>query len=162
MKTKILFLIILIFTISLLFVKEKKDYLKPRNAKDSDGTDSGDIIKNMENGYELVSLKTNPYGFVEVYDFENKGLLKEAYAIFHWEIESEDAGNIYVGYSFDGKNYVEKGPFNESGKIKVKLPSTIFSSFKNLRLRFRGEDLDFAADAIVKVKIYLQAIYYSI
>ncbi|MFH8093132.1 MAG: hypothetical protein QXM38_04270 [Candidatus Aenigmatarchaeota archaeon] len=158
MKVKIFLIAVLLIVLALsLNLKEKEFYLEPFDAKDSDGSDSDDIINNMKNSYEIVSLKTNPFGYIEIRGFQPKGLLKKAYAEFYWKLyEDLGGGNIYVGYSFDGKNYVEEGPFNESGSLKINIPVNIFSNLNELSLRFRGEDLDFAADAVAEVKIKLK------
>ncbi|MBU5687810.1 MAG: hypothetical protein KQA31_00145 [Candidatus Aenigmarchaeota archaeon] len=159
----ILILFILIGLLLTLTVKEKEIYLEPLYARDSDGSDSEDIINNMKENYEIVSLKANPFGYVELSKFQFKGFIKRIDAEFYWNIyEDFGGGNIYIGYSFDGKNYIEKGPFNESGSYKIDIPVNIFSNLNNLRLRFRGEDLDFGPDALAEVKMKLKVYFLAI
>jgi hypothetical protein len=161
-KFLIIFAIILILIIVFLFLSQEVVYSEPLKAKDSDGTISSQIIEDMKMKYEMVILKTYPFGYVEVEGWKGSGLLKKAFAIVEWKTYRDSgAGNIYIGYFFDGKNYTEVGPFNESEdfvKTVLEIPVNFFSDLNKLRVRFRGEDLDFAADAIAEVNIKLKVI----
>jgi len=104
-------MLIIIFIVSILWPTEEI-YVNPLRARDSDGTPSEEILENMKNGYEVVILKHFPYGFLEVEEWEKVRFLKKAYLIVEWRTYEElGAGNIYIGYSFDGKKYMEIGPF---------------------------------------------------
>jgi len=163
MKAMIAAVAILIALLLFAFLKEQEVYLDAISAADSDGTDSSDIISNMKDGYELVSLKANPFGFIEVRGFKHSGIAKKAYATYEWHVYQDlGAANIYVGYSFDGKKYFEQGPFDDSGNITIEIPVNPFYNLENLRLRFRGEDADFGPDAIAEVRMKLKAIVYKI
>ncbi|MEM0473115.1 MAG: hypothetical protein QXF88_00120 [Candidatus Aenigmatarchaeota archaeon] len=157
MKKAYLFGLIMVFLL-IVFLTAKKEtyYLKPQNATDSDGTDAADIINNIENGYEMVSLKANPYGYVEVSNFKPNSIVTNAYAEFDWKAYKDTGvSNIYIGYSF-GNQYKEIGPFDYSTMQTIKIPVNIFTDFSKLKLRIRGEDSDFGADAIAEVSIKLQ------
>lgn len=163
---KILFLLILVSVFLIfLFSREYETYLRPLEANDTDGTPSEEIIQNMDNGFESVILKLYPFGYLEVYKWEDSGFLKKAFAIVDWKTYKEmGAGNIYIGYSFDGKKYYEVGPFKESDNVTetvIEVPVNLFSDLKKLIIRFRGEDLDYAADAIAEVRIRLKTIRYN-
>lgn len=166
MKKKILALILLLIFLALLFPQEQEVYPIPLEAKDTDGTPSREILENMEKCCESVILKFNPYGYLEVRKWEKVNLPKKAFAIVRWRTYKDlGAGNIYIGYSFDGKNYKEIGPLGETedfNETVLEIPLNIFSDLSNLRVRFRGEDLDFATDAIAEVSIKLKAIRYKL
>jgi hypothetical protein len=144
---------------------EEEVYLTPLKARDTDGTPPNEIIENMEKGFEMVILKVHPFGYLEIGKWEKVKFLKKAFAIVEWKTYRDlGAGNIYIGYSFDGKNYVETGPFNESEnltKTTLEIPVSFFSNLEDLRIRFRGEDTDFAIDAIAEVNIKLKVIRYK-
>lgn len=163
-KKLFLFLLFAIILLIFSFPREIEVYPKPLNAKDTDGTPSNEILQNMENGYEMVILKVYPFGYLEV-EWENIGFFKKAFAIVEWKTHKDlGAGNIYIGYSFDRKNYTEAGPFNENEdftKTIIEIPLNLSSNINNLRIRFRGEDLDFATDAIAEVNIKLKVIKYK-
>lgn len=161
----ILAILSIIFIFFFLFSKEEEIYLYPQKAKDSDGTDSQEIINNMKNGFETIILKHYPFGYVEVEEWGKIKHLKKVYAIVEWKADEDlGAGNIYVGYSFDGKEYKEVGPFNASSHVRkevIEIPIKPFSNIDNLRVRFRGEDLDFGLDAVAEVSIKLKVIRYK-
>lgn len=165
MKKKMLIAVFLLILLVVFFPMQEEVYLKPLEAKDSDGTPSHEILENMRKCCETVILKFNPYGYLEVKKWEKVNFLKKAFAIVNWKTyEDLGAGNIYIGYSFDGKNYEEVGPFGESKNFKetiLEIPVNFFSDLSNLRVRFRGEDLDFATDAIAEVNIKLKVIKYK-
>jgi hypothetical protein len=156
---------VIIIAIFLFFSLEKHGTAIPTFAKDTDGTDSNDIIKNMQNGHELVILKVDPYGYVELSGWKSRGLLKKAAATAEWKTYKDlGAGNIYLGYSFGG-NYTEIGPFSESEeftKTIIEIPVGMFADLSKLKVRFRGEDTDFAADAIAEVGIKLETTSYGV
>ena len=81
-----------------------------------------------------------------------------------WKAEKDfGAGNIFIGYSFDGKNYIEIGPFEGSNEYKldiIEIPTNFLTNIENLRIRFRGEDIDYALDAFAEVKVWLKVISY--
>jgi len=158
-------MLIIIFIVSILWPTEEI-YVNPLRARDSDGTPSEEILENMKNGYEVVILKHFPYGFLEVEEWEKVRFLKKAYLIVEWRTYEElGAGNIYIGYSFDGKKYMEIGPFNESlnfTKTVIEIPVNPFSDLSKLKVRFRGEDIDFGIDAIAEIKIELKALKYKL
>jgi len=158
MKKIVLVLVLLIILISIVFLKEETVYLQAKYARDSDGTDAGDILKNINDGYEILSLKANPYGYVEISNFNFSGVPKKAYAIFEWNAyEDLGASNIYIGYSF-GDVYKETGPLEAKGNRKIEIPVNIFTDFSKLKIRFRGEDSDFGPDALVEVKMKLEVV----
>lgn len=161
MLIAIFFLILVV----VFFPQQEEVYLKPLEAKDSDGTPSNEILENMEKCCEAVILKFNPYGYLEVIKWEKINFPKKAFAIVSWRTYKDlGAGNIYIGYSFDGKNYKEIGPFNENENFTettIEIPLNFFSDLSNLKVRFRGEDLDFATDAIAEVNIKLKVIRYK-
>lgn len=166
MKLKIVIIaVISILILFLFFPREMEVYPKPIKAKDTDGTPQEEILENMKNGFEMVILKFYPFGYLEITEWEKVRFLKEVYAIIEWRTyKGLGAGNIYIGYSFDGKNYIEFGPFNESENITktvIKIPVNIFSDISRLKIRFRGEDIDFALDAIAEVNIKLKVIKYK-
>lgn len=169
MKKKIIatifFSVVLAILLFKLLVHEEEVYLEPLEAKDSDGTPSEEILKNMEKCCESVILKFHPYGYLEVTRWEKASFPKKCLAIVNWRTYKDlGAGNIYIGYSFDGKNYKEVGPFNESENFKetaIEIPVSLFTDLSNLRVRFRGEDLDFATDAIAEVNIKLKVTRYK-
>lgn len=159
-------ILILIFVLILLFFPHQQEvYPKPIEAKDSDGTLSNEILENMEKCCETVILKFNPYGYVEVRKWEKVNFPKKAFATVSWRTyKGLGAGNIYIGYSFDGIKYEEAGPFGETedfNQTTLEIPVNFFSDLSNLRVRFRGEDLDFATDAIAEVRIKLKVIRYK-
>jgi hypothetical protein len=151
--------------LAMFFGSEKNMRPNPLSARDTDGTDPSDIIKNMEGGYEMVILKVNPFGYVEIEGWESVGLLKSATLEVEWKTYSDlGAGNIYVGYSL-GDDYVEIGPFNESSeavKREIAIPVSPFTDMGNLKARFRGEDIDFGPDAIAEVRMNLRVVRYGI
>ena len=150
-----IFAVLLLFLLSL---KEETVSLQPMEARDSDGSDPGDILRNMNEGYELISLKTNPYGYVEIGNFSFSGLAKKAYAFFEWNAyEDLGASNLYIGYSF-GNGFEEIGPLEARGSRKIEIPVNIFTDFSKLRIRFRGEDSDFGPDALAEVKMKVEII----
>jgi len=166
-KALILIFSILIFCSILLHIFPTEEiYAKPLRAKDSDGTQSEEILENMRKGYETIILKHFPYGFLEVEEWEKVKFPKKAYAIIKWRTYEElGAGNIYIGYSFDGKNYKEIGPFNESVNFTttiIEIPVNPLSDLSKLKVRFRGEDTDFGVDAISEVRIELKIIKYKL
>jgi len=165
MKKIIFATIFLIFLLFLFFPREQEVFPKPIKAKDTDGSPSDEILENMEKCCESVILKFNPYGYLEVEEWKKVDLPKKAFAIVNWRTYKDlGAGNIYIGYSFDGKEYKELGPFNESENFTqttIEIPVNLFSDLSKLRIRFRGEDLDFATDAIAEVKIELKVIKYK-
>jgi len=156
---RIVFIAVFALTIILLLsLKEETVYLQARDARDSDGSDARDILRNMNEGYELVSLKTNPYGYVEIGNFSFSGIPKKAYAIFEWNsYEDLGASNIYIGYSF-GDGYKDIGPLETRGSRKVEIPVNVFTDFSKLKIRFRGEDADFGPDALAEVKMKVEVI----
>jgi hypothetical protein len=167
-KTKIVVLLLaasLFLSAVLFFLSEKEVYPKLLSARDTDGTEAGDIISGMENGYEMVILKANPFGYLEAGGWENAGLLKNATALVEWKtFEGLGAGSIYIGYSF-GENYTELGPFNESSNntiTEVGIPASPFTDISKLKVRFRGEDMDFGPDAIAEVRMRLKVIRYGV
>jgi len=142
----------------LIFLKEETVCLQAKEARDSDGSDASDIIKNANDSYEILSLKSNPYGYVEIGNFSFSGIPKKAYAIFEWNAyEDLGASNIYVGYSF-GNSYVEVGPLEAKGSRKIDIPVNIFTDFSKLKIRFRGEDSDFGPDALAEVKMRVEIV----
>ncbi|MEM5853618.1 MAG: hypothetical protein QXG39_00705 [Candidatus Aenigmatarchaeota archaeon] len=164
MKKKIGLIIFFLTLVVIFFPGKEEVYLKPLEARDSDGTPSDEILENMEKCCETVILKFNPYGYLEVKKWGKVNFPKKAFAVVKWRTyEDLGAGNIYIGYSFDGKNYEEVGPFGESKDLRetiLEIPVNFFSDLSDLRIRFRGEDLDFATDAIAEVNIKLKVIRY--
>jgi hypothetical protein len=162
---KVLLAIILSALAIVLFVPgESEVYPAALKAKDTDGTPSDEILQHMLSGHEPVILKYFPFGYLEVEEWEKVILPKKVFAIVDWKTYKDlGAGNIYIGYSFDGKEYKEIGPFNESDGTQtvLEVPVNIFSDISNLRIRFRGEDLDFATDAVAEVSIKLKVIRYK-
>lgn len=167
MKVKFFIFVVLLTFVLFFFLlfTEEEVILYPNFAKDSDGSQSEEIIKNMKEKYETIILKFYPYGYIEVWGWEKQKYIKKVYAIAEWKAEEElGAGNIYIGYSFDGKNYFEIGPFNGSSeytKTTIEIPTNLFTNIENLRIRFRGEDLDYGIDATAEVKIFLKVIKYK-
>lgn len=169
-KSYLVALIILIFFIFIFlffnfFVIEEEIILFPKFGKDSDGSLSDEIVENIKKGYERVILKFYPYGFLEVWGWENQFFVKKIFAVVEWRADEDlGAGNIFIGYSLDGKNYYEIGPLNASNnytKTIIEIPIKTFSNIENIKIRFRGEDLDYAIDAYAEVKIYLKVIRYK-
>ena len=150
------------FLLILFFIKKSMVYPDPIFAKDSDGTPSIQILENMKTGFETVSLKTYPFGYLEVQGWEKVGFPKDLEVEIFWKIQEDlGAGNIYIGYSWGG-DYKEIGPFEGiSNSTSFNIPVNIFSDIRNLKLRFRGEDLDLASEAIAEVKIKLKVVKYS-
>jgi len=167
MDKKIPLLTISVFALIFLtafFLSQSVSYARPLNATDTDGTRTSEILSNIENGHEKVILKVNPFGYIAVGGWENRGLPKEASAIVEWRAyRGFGAGRIYVGYSFGG-NYTEIGPFNESDNFTqttLNIPVNIFTDFGKLKIRLRGEDLDFGPDAIAEVSMKLKVTDYG-
>jgi len=161
MKKVLLIVPVLILIALIIFLfNGKETYPKPLSAKDIDGLDSSEIIKDMQNGYETIDLKANPFGYVEINGWENQALIKKVSAIVEWKTPKKlGAGNNYIGYSFDGKNYNETGPFKESENVTrtiIEVPVDASSNLNNLSVRFRGQDMDFGPDAIAEVSIRLK------
>ncbi len=163
MKLISIIILTIIVAVIVLSIKLERVSINALEARDSDGSDSADILNNMKNGYELVSLKTNPYGYIEVSNFQFKGIAKKVYAIIEWKAYKDlGADNIYVGYSFDDK-YIEKGPFHEGYKREtIEIPINMLSDFNKLKIRLRGEDTDFGPDALAEVNIKLEADIYKL
>ena len=164
LKLVLVSVVLISIVLVMFFPIEVESYPKPLKAKDTDGTPSDEIINNTNSGFETVILKFNPFGYIEVQEWEKVDFLKKVYVVVEWKAYKDlGAGNIYIGYSFDGKNYTEIGPFNESDEVKteiIEIPAN-FSDISKLRIRFRGEDLDFATDAIAEVKILLKVTKYN-
>ncbi|MEM5875348.1 MAG: hypothetical protein QXX45_02125 [Candidatus Aenigmatarchaeota archaeon] len=156
----LLFLFIIIF----IFVKTEEKIVYPSKAKDSDGSLENEIIENNIKGYESVSLKFYPFGYIEFWGWNKTKYIKKVYAYIMWKAEKDfGAGNIFIGYSFDGKNYIEIGPFEGSNEYKldiIEIPTNFLTNIENLRIRFRGEDIDYALDAFAEVKVWLKVISY--
>ncbi|MFH1294603.1 MAG: DUF2341 domain-containing protein [Candidatus Aenigmatarchaeota archaeon] len=104
-----------------------------------------------------VNMKTNPYGFAiaDNWSLELSDEMVRASVSWYTDVGA-GAGDIYIGYSTDGQNWEEQGPFSESGSIQ----QTFFDlsgieDLDNLRLRFRGQDLDrmYPAFAYVSFKV---------
>jgi hypothetical protein len=162
---------ILIVTLSVIaiflivfFISEKQTYAKPLSAFNTDGTPSTIIINNMNASHQKVILKTSPFGYIEIRGWDSQGLIKKVVATVEWKTyEDMGAGNIYIGYSFGG-NYTEIGPFRESENFttnEIEIPLISSNEISKLKVRFRGEDLDFGPDAIADVSIKLKVIYYG-
>jgi hypothetical protein len=157
---------IVVFALMLSFlIIEKTTYGIPIDAKDSDGTPSEEIMQNMIDGQEMVILKANPFGYIEVGGWRGPFMLKKATAIVEWKTYKDfGAGNIYVGYSFGG-NYSEIGPFGESENItttEINIPVGVFEDLSKLKIRFKGEDMDFGPEAIAEARIRLKIIGFGV
>lgn len=167
-RKKLVFFLLTIVVLSFFLfflIGEEEKIVYPTYGRDTDGTLQDEIVRNNREGYETVLLKFFPYGYIEFYGWKNVSMVKKVFAFVEWRTEKDlGAGNIYIGYSFDGKNYVEVGPFNESENYRVtvlEIPANIFTDLENVKIRFRGEDLDFATDAYAEVKVYLKVISYK-
>jgi hypothetical protein len=167
-NTKIISIIILLAIIIFIvafFISETQTYGKPLGAFSTDGTPSTIIISNMNVSHQKVSLKTNPFGYIEIRGWTGHGIIKKAIATFEWKTDKDmGAGKIYIGYSFGG-NYTETGPFDESENFttsEIEIPFGISNDLSKLKVRFRGEDLDFGPDAIADVSIKLKVIVYGL
>jgi len=109
-----------------------------------------------------INLKTWPYGsaLAEGWDSSLAQEGKSVVAHVKWTSDANaGAGNIYVGYSYDGGTWVERGPFNgsvEEKDVNFELGKLHKGQLASLRLRFRGEDTDRKLPAFAQVQFYLQ------
>jgi hypothetical protein len=142
--------------------------MSPVEIVDSDGKSSSDIIYNIaSNGFDDVTLKLRPFGYVTVVTWEETAKfskIKKATVSVFWKSDTgRGAGNIYVGYSTDnGASFVEKGPFNETDLMQnttFEFGENFTSDIRNLQVRWRGEDLDYrlAAKGYVNFKMDVYA-----
>lgn len=143
-------------TILLLFFVplDKEIIIYPLEASDSDGKSSDNIINAQKTFDYFLILKTYPYGFVRIDKWQNStvGDIKRASIHTEWKTNKGfGAGNIFVGYSINGNEWNETGPFSDSdNQAYIDLP--VDYDISMIKFRFRGEDLDFAADAITWVR----------
>lgn len=148
--------IIILFVYLAFFIPlEKEVVLNPIVVKDSDGKFSNDIIELQKNSEYSVSLKTFPYGYVQVDEWDFVQNPRNATIKVEWKTNELGAGNIYLGYS-GGSGWVEFGPYNQSldiFKTSISVPDHFVQNVSLLKFRFRGEDLDFGPDAIAWVKV---------
>jgi len=109
-----------------------------------------------------INLKTWPYGssVAEGWEMSPTDEGKSAIAHVKWKTdEGAGAGNIYIGYSYDGQRWIEKGPFNESVSEKdtlIELGRLGKGQLAKLQLRFRGEDMDRMLPAFAYVQFSLE------
>ena len=171
MKKRILIIpvaIVVAVAFIIVFMPPSLIAMSPAKMVDSDGKSSPDIIQNLNSGFDDVSLKLRPFGYVKVESWGNDtakfSKMKRAVVSVLWKTDmNKGAGNIYVGYSTDnGVSFVEKGPFNESEIVQnttLEFRENFTSDIRSLQVRWRGEDLDYrlAAKGYVDFKMNVYA-----
>ena len=165
-----LLLILIWFLFFVIFVNAdppKIDRL-PTSCVDSDGNCDFENINTSNNVYEEVNLKTSPYGWINVTDWDQDvpvgNTIDNATLHVEWYSDiDKGAGDIYVGY-YNGTDWVDcEGPYGESGSeidTTCDVSSLSVSQMNNIMVRFRGEDTDQRAPAYAYVDyIYIEVNY---
>lgn len=143
---------------------------KPSACTDSDGDCDYTNINADDNTYEDVNLKTDPYGWLNVTDWDSD--IPAGYAVVsatlyvNWTNSSTPkTGNVYVEYINGGGGWSTcGGPIDGCHQAECQtscdLSSLPASTINPLIVRFRGEDLDLLLPALGQIDyIYMKITY---
>ncbi len=140
----------------------------PTGCVDSDGDCDVENINLSDNTYEAVNLKTSPFGWINATDWDQDvpagNVIDDAILHVIWYTDTgKGAGNIYVGY-YNSTDWVNcTSPLSESGgevDTTCDVSSLSLSQLNNIKVRFRGEDLDQRNPAYAYVDyIYIEVNY---
>ncbi|MFH8093131.1 MAG: hypothetical protein QXM38_04265 [Candidatus Aenigmatarchaeota archaeon] len=143
------------------FVQYKRN---PFGCMDSDGDCNVENIKQDDDVFESIDLLTNPFGWLEVYEWDsnvsNNILLSNVILTVKWKTDVDfGAENVNIDY-WDGSWRNCAGPFNENDTLQETrcILNLSSSQFNSLRVRLRGQDVDGFPNAFAYVdSIYILA-----
>jgi hypothetical protein len=153
--------------ISTFFVQYRR---LPTACTDSDGDCNFVNMNSNDNSYESVNLKTYPYGWINVTDWDQDipsgNTIDNATLHVIWKTDTNKGANyIYIGY-FNSTDWVDcAGPFSESAaeiNTTCDLSGLSVSNMNNIKVRFRGEDTDSRQPAYAYINLIYIDLNHSI
>jgi len=143
----------------------------PSACADADGNCAFGNINADDDTYEEVNLKTDPYGWLNVTDWNQDVslgyIIVNATIYVNWTNSSTPkTGNVYVEYIDGGGGWQScAGPVDGCHQAECQSSCTItsisLSSLNSLVVRFRGQDLDLLTPAYAKVDYIYMVVYYD-
>lgn len=148
----------------LLFYMRQSIAFEARDASDSDGTPSGNIVAKFNGLHDMedVNLKTAPYGQITASGWALKRPAPlmgsvDVSLLARWDADAANgASDVYFGYSLDGKGWEEVGPLRASGvtdKTEIVVKGLRPEQLGSLEARWRASDADYRAPAFARVHI---------
>jgi hypothetical protein len=160
MKLLLLFTLLTFFIITKAVFSPLSNFF-PVACQDSDGDCNVENINASDNVFELVDLLTYPFGWINATNFTDsipeENTIDNATIHVVWKTDvGFGASNINIDY-WNGTHWINcAGPFGESGNLidtTCNVSSLTKEQILNIKVRFRGEDIDGFPNAFAYVDL---------